>query len=448
MGDVVKRAIAAAALGFALPAAPMLSGTSTAASQPGSVASAGLGPSVVSLAAAQPASSAVASSEAAVSAPSGRVGASVRAVAAVRHGSPAVASARLGVSVASGRFGSSVGVVVAARPGAFGVVGSSDDQLFTFKDSRITESSGLAVSPTKDDVYYTHNDSAAGAEFFAVDGRGRTKAVYSVAGAEARDWEAMAASTDPSTGRGVLWFADIGDNFDGAWPDISVYKVMEPASLRDGTVRATRYRLRYEDGGRNAEGIMVNPKTGRLYVITKEFSGAVYAAPQRLRANRTNILRKVGSAPIMATDAAYAPDGSSFVIRTYFSATLYRGFDEQISRVSMPELEQAESITYTRDGKALLVGSEGVNSPVYQVALPERALEPSPSDSPPADGSPSDGSSSDGSSSGDKAGAEASKVAADAAVERGGLTGGDVLVWLAAAAVAIGAITLIARRTR
>ncbi|MGW0484722.1 hypothetical protein [Nonomuraea sp. NPDC003214] len=308
------------------------------------------------------------------------------------------------------------------------------EKLFTFKDPRITESSGLALSPTRDDVYYTHNDSAAQPEFYAVGPDGRTRATFRLRGAEARDWEAMAATRDPQTGRGVLWFADIGDNLDGAWPDVSIYKVAEPATLTDATLPATRYRFRYEGGGRNAEGIMVNPVTGRLYVVSKEFSGSVYEAPKKLRTGRVNVLRKVAAAPIMATDAAYAPDGSSYVIRTYFSATVYKPSGEVLTRVSMPDLEQAESIAYTRDGKALLTGSEGENSPVYKVPIPATGA-PSPAAEPP---SPSAG----------RPEAEGTRAAADAPAASPGLTVRDVLIWLAAAAVAIGFITFLARRTR
>ncbi|MFC7102537.1 hypothetical protein ACFQQB_20035 [Nonomuraea rubra] len=107
----------------------------------------------------------------------------------------------------------------------------------------------------------------------------------------------MAATKDPVTGRGVLWFADIGDNLDGAWPNVSVYKVIEPQTIADATLPATRYRFRYADGARNAEGLMVHPKTGRLYVVSKEFAGSVYAAPQKLRTDRVNVLRKIASAP-------------------------------------------------------------------------------------------------------------------------------------------------------
>ncbi|TYB58824.1 hypothetical protein FXF51_35410 [Nonomuraea sp. PA05] len=311
--------------------------------------------------------------------------------------------------------------------------GDGTEKLFTFRDQRITESSGLALSPTHEGLYYTHNDSAAAPAFYAVDGQGRTRATYQVRGAQARDWEAMAATKDPRTGRGVLWFADIGDNLDGAWPNVSVYKVMEPQTVADATLPAVRYRFRYADGARNAEGLMVHPRTGRLYVVSKEFSGSVYAAPKTLRSDRVNVLRKVASAPLMATDAAYAPDGSSYVIRTYFSATLYRSSGETIGRVTMPELEQAESIAYTADGKSLLVGSEGPRSPVYRVPLPA-AGTPAPS---PVKAEEEPKPASSGTARAD-----------DAAGDGTGLSVSDVLIWLAAAVGAIGVITFLARRTR
>ncbi|GAA2872458.1 hypothetical protein GCM10010517_32860 [Streptosporangium fragile] len=342
--------------------------------------------------------------------------------------------------------------------GTVGRTGEEEQVLFRFKDSRITESSGLAVSPAHENVYYTHNDSSDGPVFFAVGSDGRTRATFTLRGAMARDWEGMAASTDPRTGRGVLWFADIGDNFEGAWPDISVYKVQEPTTLRDATIPAVRYRFRYEDGGHNAEGVMVHPRTGRLYIVTKQFAGAIYAAPKRLRTDRTNVLRKVGSAPIMATDAAYAPDGSSFVVRTYFSATVYRAFDEQITRVTMPQLDQAESIAYTRDGRYLLTGTEGSRSPVYRVPLPDAVLRAAAPDAQrvgsssatPAPTGDADGDA-DGGGAGDGAEDPRTTPAAAGAADDGadaGVPASAVFLWLAVAAGATGTITLIARNTR
>ncbi|MCC5577406.1 hypothetical protein IMZ11_17415 [Microtetraspora sp. AC03309] len=312
--------------------------------------------------------------------------------------------------------------------------------LFSFSDSRIDESSGLAVSPTHDDIVYTHNDSGDSARFFAVGTDGRTRATFRLAGVTARDWEAMAASVDPATGKGVLWFADIGDNLDGAWPDVSVYKVAEPETMRSATLQATRYRFRYEGGARNAEGLMVHPKTGRLYIVSKEFSGSVYAAPKSLRTDRVNLLRRVGPAPIMATDAAYAPDGSSFVIRTYFSASLYRAPGDLIAHLTMPPLKQAESITYTRDGKALLTGSEGVGSPVYLVPLPAGVTSASASASPtPAEAADAP--------AGTARPADTGSTAASGGRESGGIPLSMVALWLGTAVGAIGIITVIAYRT-
>ncbi|MFC6086113.1 hypothetical protein [Sphaerisporangium aureirubrum] len=329
----------------------------------------------------------------------------------------------------------------AGRPAAAGSerrpAAAAEKLLFRFKDARITESSGLAVSPTHRGVVYTHNDSGAQPMFFAVGTDGRTRAAFTVAGAQARDWEAMAVSVDPATRQGVLWFADIGDNLNGAWADYSIYRVPEPRNLRDATLQATRYRFRYKDGGRNAEGIMVHPRTGRLYVISKEFSGSIYQAPARLRTDRVNILRRVGPAPIMATDAAYAPDGSSFVIRTYLSASLYRAPGELISRVTMPSLRQAESIAYTRNGKSLLTGSEGVNSPVYEVPLPAQAAprrltaDPVPTPAPRPTGA--------------AGGALVRHTEPD--TDRG-VPGGLIALWLGIALGATGIIAIIARRAQ
>ncbi|GIH28742.1 hypothetical protein Aph01nite_70520 [Acrocarpospora phusangensis] len=302
----------------------------------------------------------------------------------------------------------------------------SERILFTFRDKRITESSGIALSPTHPDIVYTHNDSDAGAQFFAVGMDGRTRATFTLAGAEARDWEAMAASTDPQTGRGILWFADIGDNLDGAWADISVYKVIEPERVRNATLEAVRYRFRYADGARNAEGIMVHPKTGRLYVISKEFSGSIYQAPRTLRTDRTNVLRRVGEAPIMATDAAYAPDGSSFVIRTYFSASVYKAPGKLLSRVTMPALAQSESVAYTRDGSALLTGSEGADSPVYEVPLPAAVTGAGESPSPAQP-------------------AKAPTAKPVAAADSGGVSTAMIAIWVGVAVGAMAIIGIIAR---
>jgi hypothetical protein len=264
---------------------------------------------------------------------------------------------------------------------------ADDKPAFTITDPRISESSGLGVSRRHRGVVYTHNDSGGVGQIFALGPDGRTRAVLTLAGARARDWEGMAMGRD-ERGRPAIFVADIGDNLGGAWPYVTVYRVTEPADLRSRTLRATAFRFTYEDGPRNAEAMMINPRTNRLYVASKLFNGALYEAPAKLSTRRTNKLRKVGDAPTLATDAAFAPDGRSFVIRTYFGARIY-AMDadgrpgESLTSVSLPAQEQGESITYAADGRTLLAGSEGVRQPVYRVRLPEEAL-PSASPAPRA----------------------------------------------------------------
>src|SRR2546423_9647754 len=75
---------------------------------------------------------------------------------------------------------------------------SASDPLFRFADPRIVESSGLATSPDRDGIVYTHNDSGDVARFFAVDSRGETVAVYTLRGATNVDWGDMASSPTPA----------------------------------------------------------------------------------------------------------------------------------------------------------------------------------------------------------------------------------------------------------
>ncbi|SEG92364.1 hypothetical protein SAMN04489712_13328 [Thermomonospora echinospora] len=297
---------------------------------------------------------------------------------------------RLRIGVAAALLAGLSGVL--AAPGARAGTVRDDDatRAFTITDPRITESSGLAVSRQHQGVVYTHNDSGGSPLIFAIGPDGRTLATFTLAGATARDWEGMAIGEDEQ-GRPALFVADIGDNLGGAWPYVTVYRVPEPSRLRDQTLRATAFRLKYEDGPRNAETVMINPRTNRLYIASKLFSGALYEAPARLRATGFNTLRRVGRVPALATDGAFAPDGRSLVIRTYFSAQVY-SFDDDaaektrpLRKVGLPGQEQGESIAYSADGRSLLAGSEGTRQPVWKVPLPDRA-RPTPTPSPAASG--------------------------------------------------------------
>jgi hypothetical protein len=240
-------------------------------------------------------------------------------------------------------------------------------------DPRIVESSGLALSRRHPGVIWTHNDSGDQARLFAVGPDGRTRAVLSLAGVDARDWEAVAAGRD-DRGRPALFAGDIGDNND-VWPEVAVYRVTEPTVLRDATVPSVRYRLRYADGPRNAEALLVDPRSNRLYVATKaEAGGGLYRAPARLDPAGINVLERIARVPPVVTDGAFLPGGRGFVLRDYQQAHVYAGPGRRVGSFDLPLQFQGESLAVTADGRSVLVGSEGPDSEVWRVPLPTLIL--------------------------------------------------------------------------
>ncbi|MGW3556745.1 WD40 repeat domain-containing protein [Streptomyces sp. NPDC000963] len=248
--------------------------------------------------------------------------------------------------------------------------GPEPDRDFTIRDTRITESSGLAASRAHPGIYWTHNDQDAPL-IYGVDSRtGETVATLTLEGVGTpRDMEAISVGPD-----GDVYVGDIGDNLDGSWDHVWIYRFPEPKVLKDQKVAAKQYVVKYADGPRNAEALMVHPKTGRVYIASKgEDGGGLYAGPERLSASGTNVFRRVGEVP-WVTDGAFSPDGGRLVLRGYFSAQEYAWKDGRPgdggTPVGVPFQGQAESVTYTADGSALMFGSEGRNSRVLRVDPP------------------------------------------------------------------------------
>ncbi|MFF8845818.1 WD40 repeat domain-containing protein [Streptomyces sp. NPDC015127] len=248
---------------------------------------------------------------------------------------------------------------------------ADDDGGFTIEDPRITESSGLAASRAHPGIYWTHNDQDEPRVFAVDSATGETVATVTLQGVGTpRDMEAISVGAD-----GNVYVGDIGDNLDGSWDHVWIYRFPEPSRLRDQTVRATQFVVKYADGPRNAEALMVHPKTGRVYIASKnEDGGGLYEGPARLSPSGTNTFRRIGEVP-WVTDGAFSPDGGELVLRSYFSARGYVWQDGRLGadhRVRAPIQGQAESVTYTLDGKALMFGTEGERSTVERVEVPSR----------------------------------------------------------------------------
>ena len=279
----------------------------------------------------------------------------------------------------------------------------------TLTDPRISESSGLAASSTVDGVLLTHNDSGDSARFFAVDASGRTVTTYDLPDVQARDWEAIAVGPD-ERGRSSVWLGDIGDNSARRDNGVLVHRLAEPVPdqrERVTTAAPTDFRLRYPDGPGDAEGLVVHPTTGRLYLVSKPLAGPakVYAAPQPLDPDGPNVLQLVGQvevrstgtpggpgigglAQLLVTDAAISPDGTRFAVRTYTDVYEYDLAGDDLGAAlrqdpvvsPLPATVQGEGLTYSRDSRSLLTSTEGRGTPVHRVVpVAAPAAPPSPS---------------------------------------------------------------------
>ncbi|MDQ0991515.1 WD40 repeat domain-containing protein [Streptomyces sp. V3I7] len=248
------------------------------------------------------------------------------------------------------------------------------DQGFTIRDPRITESSGLAASRLHPGVYWTHNDSDDGPYLYAVDSAtGKTVATVTLTGVGTpRDVEAI--SIGPGN---QIYVGDIGDNFGGRWPYVWIYRLPEPRVLKDQTIRATQYVVKYANGPRDAESLVVHPTTGRVYLIDKnENGGHLYEGPAQLSASGSNVFRPVAPVDLWATDAAFSPDGRRLAVRGYFGGIAYDWNGGRIKRegqLQMPLQRQGESVTYSADGTRLMYGSEGADSQVTAKDAPGAA---------------------------------------------------------------------------
>jgi hypothetical protein len=239
----------------------------------------------------------------------------------------------------------------------------------TLTDARIRESSGLAVSGRDPDILITHNDSDDGPYLYRVAADGGPAGRIEFVDAPARDWEAMARIGEGARSR--LFVGDIGDNI-GGWPDIRVIVADEPPGTSDVEIESTTYRFAFEDGPRDAEALLVSPVDGRVAVVSKRIgSAAIYRAPATLSAERVNVLTRWRSAPSLITDGAYSPDGQRYALRGYTRAYVFDAeTGERLATLPLPLQPQGESLAWTDDGSALLVGSEGVDQPVYRVPVP------------------------------------------------------------------------------
>jgi hypothetical protein len=247
-------------------------------------------------------------------------------------------------------------------------------------DTRITESSGLAISRKHEDLAYTINDSGSTPTVYAI----RVSTGDVVGTTTVRDPTFNWLDTEALALRGgTLWVADTGDNFSQR-SDAALYAIDEPGP-GDHTVVPRRFPVTYEGGPQNVESIAVPPKAGRILLMSKRSAGGqVYRLPARLRENGANVATPMDrSTPPFTSDATYTSDGLHVLVRSYTVAQVRDAETWDLIRTDvLPQQQLGETIALEDSERSYLIGSEGLNSSLMRIAFSTDTATPSPTAAP------------------------------------------------------------------
>ncbi len=247
-------------------------------------------------------------------------------------------------------------------------------------DERITEVSGIAASRLNPGVFWIHEDSGSPPEIYGVSLNGVLLARCTLTGVSPVDCEDIAVGPGPRSGGNYIYLADIGDN-GMRRRTISVYRFPEPrldAASGGGRLEITdveMFRLVYPDRPHDAETLLIDPSSGELYVITKwEPRSRIYRAKLE-DPESTVVLEYTGDLPFNgATGGDVSPDGRWIIIRTYFTAYIWRRDPEtsiaeliQSDGCPLPVAQepQGEAICFVHGAGSYVTISEGLHPVLY-----------------------------------------------------------------------------------
>jgi Tol biopolymer transport system component len=193
--------------------------------------------------------------------------------------------------------------------------------LGTLDNSEIDEASGLVASQVHPFLLYTHNDSGGEPDIFMMDTLGQYQGKIHLEGAKNQDWEDIAIGPGTDSGKSYVYVGDIGDN-NAKRDKVQVYRFAEPSQLQEEiNIQPEMITLRYPDGPRDSETLLVDPWNGDLLVLSKrDTSNTLYrASANQLEAGEA-VLEKVMKLPVtMAVGGDISADGKQIVIKNYWA---------------------------------------------------------------------------------------------------------------------------------
>jgi hypothetical protein len=245
----------------------------------------------------------------------------------------------------------------------------------------LKEISGMASSRVLDDIFWVHNDSGNENKIFAIDRKGKLRAVFTLQGIGFIDTEDIAVGPGSVAGKHYVYLADIGDN--GATRETKyIYRISEPVFHLSDTVfksvigNIDVLSFSFPDGKRDAETIMIDPISRDIVIVSKrEKHVHVYSSPIPGSGSSTIQFEKITELPfgnegynnsgVTAGDISF--DGNELLIKTYSKVYYYhRESGETLTDLlSHPPVPvdyifepQGESICFGADGEGFYTTSE------------------------------------------------------------------------------------------
>ncbi len=251
----------------------------------------------------------------------------------------------------------------------------------------LNDVAGLVASQRNDGLFWTHNSGSTNA-VYALDSAANVLGTYTLQGSGAIDYEDIAVGPGPVAGTSYLFVGDIGDDT-GARAGIVVYRIAEPEVTGPGSQvlsGADAISLVFPDGARDAETLLVDPRSGDLYVITKQdAANRIYRAPAPSAGNQAITLEFMGE---MDWTGAVAGDvsqtGAEILIKSPTGVYLYdRDYGQELweaidtgstftNPTYTPET-QGESIAFDRQGEDYFSLSAAAGAPSKPLLVYSRA---------------------------------------------------------------------------
>lgn len=226
----------------------------------------------------------------------------------------------------------------------------------------LDETSGLAASRLNENVVWLHNDGPI-RRLVAVKTTGETVATLEFS-SPTTDVEDIAIGPGPDTNVDYLYVGDIGDN-DKRRKTVRVLRIPEPnlSGVQRQRVQADQvevFELAYPDTPFDAEALLVDSRTGDIFVATKEKNRCrvFVAAASELNTNETIPLRVVLNLKVGEVSGGdISRNGASIVLRSEADGWLWaRTATQSIAQAfatQVPSKCKVRSKAQDRNGEAI-----------------------------------------------------------------------------------------------